>query len=55
MFGKFKNLQQLMDFFKDKETCVEYLEKKRWGNNLICHHCGHDKVYRTNVGYKCAS
>ncbi|MBX3240175.1 MAG: IS1595 family transposase [Chitinophagaceae bacterium] len=49
----FKNLTQLLDFFKDEETCKAYYEQKRWGGNVACPHCGSLKVYRTNRGFKC--
>lgn len=53
MESHFKNLQQLLDFFKDDTTCKEYYEQKRWGGNVACVHCGSLKVYRTNRGFKC--
>ncbi|HRP36919.1 MAG TPA: IS1595 family transposase [Candidatus Dojkabacteria bacterium] len=49
----FKNLTQLLDYFKDEETCRAYYEQKRWGGNVACPHCGSLKVYRTNRGFKC--
>jgi transposase-like protein len=51
--SEFKNLHQLLDFFKDEETCKKYYEEKRWGGNVACPHCGSLKVYRTNRGFKC--
>jgi transposase-like protein len=53
MATKFKNLQSLLDFFKDEETCKAYYEQQRWGGNVACPHCGSLKIYRTNRGYKC--
>jgi len=54
MESQFKNLQQLLDFFKDEETCKAYYEQKRWGGNIGCPHCGNaGKIYRTTRGYKC--
>lgn len=53
MQSQFKNLQQLLDFFKDEETCKKYYEFQRWGGNPACPHCGSIKVYRTNRGFKC--
>lgn len=53
MQTKFKNLQSLLDFFKDEETCKAYYEQQRWGGNVACPHCGSLKVYRTNRGFKC--
>lgn len=51
----FKSLPALLDYFKDDAICRAYYEKTRWNGNVICPHCGHDKVYRTNRGFKCAS
>ncbi len=55
MIGKFKSIIQLLDFFKDEETCKKYLAQNRWNGKITCPHCNHDKVYITKVGYKCAS
>lgn len=53
MKSEFKNLTQLLDFFKDEETCKKYYEEKRWGGHVACPHCGSLKIYRTNRGFKC--
>lgn len=50
----FKNLTQLLDYFKDEDTCKAYYAEKRWGGNVVCPKCNHEKVYTTNRGYKCA-
>lgn len=51
----FKNIAQLLDHFKDRSTCIEYLEQQRWPDGKItCIHCGHEKVYRTKTGFRCA-
>lgn len=55
MFAEFNNVLEVMDFFKDEETCLKYWEYVRWGDNITCIHCNHDKVYVTNRGYKCAT
>lgn len=55
MKSQFKSLIQLLDFFKEEKTCVEYLTAQRWGNNPTCPHCGSvKKAYVTNRGFKCA-
>ncbi len=51
----FKSYIELLDHFKDQQTCIEHLEKQRWNGRPVCPFCGHDKVYKTNRGYKCAS
>lgn len=51
----FKSLPQLLDYFKDEETCVSYYENIRWGDTPICPHCGSTKKhYKTTRGWKCA-
>lgn len=54
MNTNFKSLPQLLDYFKDEQTCVAYLAQSRWNGNPCCPHCGNEKVYITNRGYKCA-
>jgi transposase-like protein len=51
----FNSLPQLLNYFKDEQTCIEYLEKQRWNNEPICPFCGSKHVYRTNRGFKCAN
>ncbi len=53
---KFKSLPQILNHFKDKETCVKFLEEQRWGGKPICPKCGCKKVYSIEGGkrYKCA-
>lgn len=53
MNTQFKNLAQLLDFFKDEDTCKKYYEEKRWGGTPACPHCGALNPYRTNRGFKC--
>ncbi len=49
----FASLIQVLDFFKDEETCKAYLEQQRWSGNVECPFCACTKVYRTNRGFKC--
>lgn len=51
----FKNLKQLLDFFSTDAICKEWYEGQRWNGKPVCHHCGSEKVYRTNRGFKCAN
>ncbi len=38
---KFNSLFSLITYFKDEETCKEFLVKQRWGNgDVICPYCG---------------
>lgn len=55
MTFKFNNLADLLLTFNTEEKCKAYFEQQRWGGKITCPHCGHHKVYRTNVGFKCAS
>src|SRR5262245_10056791 len=49
----FKTLIQLLDYFKDERTCLDYLEVQRWNGYPVCPFCNADKPYKTNRGYKC--
>lgn len=51
----FKSLPQLLDYFKDEATCIEYYENIRWNGNAVCPHCGSENPYKTNRGYKCSN
>ena len=53
MISTFKTIPELLDYFKDEETCRQYLAFQRWGNNPTCPFCGVDHAYTTNRGYKC--
>lgn len=52
---KFKNVIELLDHFKDQQTCTEFLELQLWGNKPICPHCGSLSPYKTNRGWKCSN
>lgn len=55
----FKNLLDLLTYFKDEQVCRDYLELVRWNGNLECPYtdCGHNKVFKYSNGkvYKCAA
>ncbi|WP_298509136.1 IS1595 family transposase [uncultured Kordia sp.] len=51
----FKSLPQLLDYFREEKTCIEYYEKIRWNGKPVCPHCDSEKVYKTNRGYRCAN
>lgn len=53
--SQFKNVIQVLDYFRDEATCKNYLELQRWGDNVSCPHCLYSKTYRTNRGFKCAN
>lgn len=50
----FKSLPQLLDYFKDEKTCIEYYERLRWNGEPTCPHCGTMKPYKLKSGYKCS-
>jgi len=53
---KFKNLFDLLKYFKDESTCRDYLEQIRWNGQVICQYkdCGHNHVHKCATRYKCA-
>lgn len=51
----FKNLPQLLDYFKNEEVGVKYAERLRWNGKPICPHCGAEKPYATTRGWKCSN
>ena len=53
MTTNFKSLIQVLDFFKNEETCIQYLAEQRWGGTPSCPHCGNVGAYVTNRGFKC--
>lgn len=53
MVTNFKSLLQVLDFFKEEQTCIDYLAQQRWGVTPSCPHCGNIGAYTTNRGYKC--
>lgn len=50
----FTSIHKLSDIFKDEKTCIAYYEQLRWNSNPVCPHCGAEKPYITNRGYKCS-
>ncbi|RYU89388.1 IS1595 family transposase [Mucilaginibacter terrigena] len=53
MTTQFKSLIQVLDFFKEEDTCKAYLANSRWGTEPACPHCGNVGAYITNRGFKC--
>ena len=55
---KFQTLVDLLLYFKDEQTCRDYLELIRWNGKIICPYkeCKHDHVFKYTDGkrYKCA-
>jgi transposase-like protein len=42
----FNNLLQLLDKFQTEQECIEYFVNVRWNGNVVCPHCGCNKVYK---------
>lgn len=40
------NLIEVMECFPDQESCIEHLERIRWGGTPVCPHCGCVEVVR---------
>ena len=40
------NLIEVMERFPDQESCIEHLERIRWGGTPVCPHCGCIEVVR---------
>ena len=55
MVTNFKSLLQVLDFFKEESTCIQYLYEQRWGDTPTCPHCGNIGAYVTNRGFKCTA
>ncbi len=55
--NEFESLIELVEYFKDEDTCIEYLASKRWEGKPCCPHCGCEKVYcfSDKKRYKCSS
>ena len=53
MTTNFKSLIQVLDFFKEESTCIQYLAENRWADAPSCPHCGNVGAYVTNRGFKC--
>ena len=55
---KFKTLIELLTYFREEQTCRDYLELIRWNGKIVCPYkeCKHDHVFKYTDGkrYKCA-
>lgn len=53
----FSNLAELLLYFKDEKTCLNFIEQWRWKGDIRCADCGHNKIYRfaKRNRFKCAN
>ncbi|KAA3623770.1 MAG: IS1595 family transposase [Flavobacterium sp.] len=51
----FKSLPQLLDYFREESTCIEYYEQIRWNGNVVCPHCNSENPYKTKRGHRCSN
>ena len=42
------DILNLMKEFRDQESCLKFIEEKRWKHGVCCIHCGSEKVGRKN-------
>ena len=42
--------------FPTEEACAAFIEEQRWGDQVVCPHCGGTHIYRVNdsMGFKCS-
>ena len=44
------DIMNILERFPDHKSCIDYLEKVRWGDNPHCPHCASIDVYRKKDG-----
>ena len=42
------DILNLMKEFPNQESCLRFIEEKRWKDGVCCIHCGSEKVGRKN-------
>ena len=53
-FSVFDSLVSVADYFVDEETCKQALIESRWGDDVVCPHCGHHHCVRRADGrFRC--
>lgn len=51
---KYNSIIEVARAFANEDVCKAHLEKLRWNGEITCPFCTHEKVYKTDRGYKCA-
>lgn len=50
----FKSLPEFLELFPDEQSCIDFLEKERWGGNVVSPFDPESKVYKCKGNrYKC--
>lgn len=49
-FEEFNSLDQLITYFHDENTCIEFLKNFRWKNGIECPYCDSKQIYHRRDG-----
>ncbi len=49
---KFKSIIDVIQYFSDEQRCLDYLIQMRWKGEIICPHCGCNKIYELKGKFK---
>lgn len=53
-FSRFNSLFELVSFFSTQKKCEQFITANRWGDDIVCPHCGHHHCYTRSDGrFKC--
>jgi Transposase and inactivated derivatives len=54
---EFNSFYELLEYFKDEQTCIDYFAFQKWEGKPCCPHCECDKVYcfSDKRRYKCSN
>ena len=53
-FSQFDSLIDVANYFVDEDTCKQALIESRWGDDVVCPHCGHHHCVRRADGrFRC--
>lgn len=53
-FTQFKSVIAVINHFNNEDTCKQTLAEVRWGDDVVCPHCGqHHCVRRADGRYRC--
>lgn len=51
---RFDNLISLVTYFTDNDTCKKFLKEQRWGDDVVCPHCGNHRCSQRADGlFRC--